>query len=40
MCEVIGSTLEQGIRIPIFSKPTGRTYTYEEPSRKVIAKNI
>lgn len=39
MCEVIGSTLENGIRIAIFSKPSGTTYTYEEPSRKVIAKN-
>ena len=39
MCEVIGSILEHGIRIPIFSQPSGSTYTYEEPSRKVIAKN-
>ena len=35
MCEVIGSTLEKGIRIPIFSEPSGPSYTYEEPNRKV-----
>ena len=39
MCEVIGSTLEHGIRIPIFSQPSGPSYTYEEPDRKKIAKN-
>ena len=39
MCEVIGSTLEYGIRIPIFSQPSGQIYSYEEPSRRVIARN-
>ena len=39
MCELIGSTLEKGIRIPIFSPKAGPVYTFEHPSRKVIAKN-
>ena len=36
MCEVVGSTLEHGIRIPIFSHPSGPTFTFDEPSRKIL----
>lgn len=38
-CSLIGSTCEKGMFIPNFTKPTGQVYQYEEPSRKVMAKN-
>lgn len=39
LCNLIGSKCERGIYIPVFSKPQGLVYEYEEPSRKVMAKN-
>lgn len=37
LCELEGSVMENGIRIPIFSKPSGPVYQYEKPSVKNIA---
>ena len=39
ICSLIGSKCEKGIFIPTFTKPEGQVYEYEEPSKKVMAKN-
>jgi len=39
MCNLTGSVLEHGMRVPIFSDPCGQEFTYEAPTRRVIARN-
>ena len=36
---LLGSVLEHGMRVPIFSDPCGQEFTYEAPTRRVIARN-
>ena len=34
-----GSVLENGMRVPIFSQPSGKVYSYESQTRRIIARN-
>ena len=39
LCQIVGSTLENGIRIPIFTQPSGQVYTYDSPTVNSLGKN-
>lgn len=39
LCQLIGSTLENGIRIPILTDPEGQEYTFEEATINSLGKN-
>ena len=38
LCQIVGSTLELGIRIPIFTEPSGQVYTFEAPTINSLGK--
>jgi hypothetical protein len=38
LCQIVGSTLEFGLRIPIFTEPSGQVYTFEAPTINSLGK--